>query len=93
MKSTGIFLEKKKKKISPKQFCFLIHKVSKNPIRSPVFIQAKYLVTLQENFKAMQRTTVKIRKLTYHKGSYLPHELKEAKHAIPGNIDNTVFSH
>lgn len=41
----------------------------------------------------MQRTTVKIRKLTYHKGSYLPQELKEAKHAVPDNTNNTVLSH
>lgn len=60
---------------------------------SPVFIQAKCLVTSQENIKAVQRTTVKIRKLTYHKGSYLPHDLKEAKHAVPDNLENTVLSH
>jgi len=41
----------------------------------------------------MQRTTVKIRKLTYHKGSYLPHELKEGTYDVPNNIDNTVLSH
>lgn len=41
----------------------------------------------------MKRTTVKVRKLTYHKGNYLPHELKEAKHAVPDNIDNTVLSY
>lgn len=40
----------------------------------------------------MQRTTVKIRELTYHKRSYLPRELKEAKHAVSDNTDNTVLS-
>lgn len=60
---------------------------------SSVFFQAKYLVTSQENIKVMQRTIVKIRRPIYHEGSYLPHEFKEAKHAIPDNIDNTVLSH
>lgn len=41
----------------------------------------------------MQRTAIKIRKLTHHKGSYLPHELKQAKRAAPDNTDNTVSSH
>lgn len=41
----------------------------------------------------MQRTTVYIRKLTYCKSSYLPRELKKAKHAVPDNTDNTVLSH
>lgn len=94
LKSTGMFLGKKKEnKFCPKQFCFLTQKVFKNPTSSPIFIQAKCLVTSQENIKAMQRTAIKIRKLTYHKGTYLPHELKQAKRAVPDNTDNTVPSH
>lgn len=84
LKSTGIFLGKKKEnKICPKQFCFLTQKVFKNPTSSPIFSQAKCLVTSQENIKAMQRTAIKVRRLTYHKGSYLPHELKQARLAVP----------
>lgn len=41
----------------------------------------------------MQRTAIKIRKLTYHKGSYLPHELQQAKHAVPDNTGNIAPSH
>lgn len=70
-----------------------MHKVSKAPAHSPVFIQANCLVTSQEDIKATQRTTVKIRELTYHKSTYLPRELKKAKHAVSDNTDNTVLSH
>lgn len=74
-------LEKKENKICPKQFCFLTQKVFKSPTSSPIFIQAKCLVTSQENIKAMHRTAIKRRKLAYH--SKLNHD---RDHPTPLNL-------